>query len=159
MSKPDYVALATEIGTLVEAKNAAYGSSFAKCGDFLRILYPDGIAPAQYQDALLIVRIFDKLMRIATAKDALGESPYRDITGYGLLGAAETPPKRKWFVPDATDSSLSGARLDVLTCFVCGSEVSVNGWVDRTGRGEVRCFCSQVCFDSRGTFAKREVKP
>jgi hypothetical protein len=87
VSKPDYVALATEIGTLVEAKNAAYGSSFAKCGDFLRILYPDGIAPAQYQDALLIVRIFDKLMRIATAKDALGENPYRDIAGYGLLGA------------------------------------------------------------------------
>jgi hypothetical protein len=30
----------------------------------------------------------DKLFRIATARDALGESPYRDIAGYGLLGAA-----------------------------------------------------------------------
>jgi hypothetical protein len=96
VSKPDFVTLATEIGKLVEEKNAAYGSSFAKCGEFLRILYPDGIQPDQYHDALLIVRIFDKLMRIATAKDALGESPYRDIAGYGLLGAStssiEPPP-------------------------------------------------------------------
>ena len=78
-----------EIGELVAKKNAAYGSSFAKCGDFLRILYPDGLRPDQYQDALLLVRIFDKQMRIATAKDALGEDPYRDIAGYGILGAAE----------------------------------------------------------------------
>jgi hypothetical protein len=89
VAKPDFVTLATEIGKLVEEKNAAYGSSFAKCGEFLRILYPDGIHPHQYHDALLIVRIFDKLMRIATAKDALGENPYRDIAGYGLLGASE----------------------------------------------------------------------
>jgi hypothetical protein len=90
MHKPDYVALAQEIGKLVEEKNAAYGDSFSKCGEFLRILYPDGIQPAQYHDALLIVRIFDKLMRVATAKQALGENPYRDIAGYGLLGAGES---------------------------------------------------------------------
>jgi len=29
----------------------------------------------------------DKLFRIATDKDALGESTYRDIAGYGILGA------------------------------------------------------------------------
>lgn len=89
MANPDYVALAQQIGALVAEKNAAYGSSFSKCGEFLRLLYPDGLKPEQYRDALLIVRIFDKLMRIATAKDALGENPYRDIAGYGLLGAAE----------------------------------------------------------------------
>jgi len=77
-----------EVGKLVAEKNAAYGDSFAKCGDFLRLLYPDGIKPEQYRDALCIVRIFDKLMRIATAKDAFEESPYRDITGYGILGVA-----------------------------------------------------------------------
>jgi hypothetical protein len=27
-------------------------------------------------------------MRIATAKDALGENPYRDIAGYGILMSA-----------------------------------------------------------------------
>ena len=30
--------------------------------------------------------MIDKLFRIATRKDAFGESPYRDIAGYALLG-------------------------------------------------------------------------
>jgi hypothetical protein len=82
-----FLELGTEIGELVERKNAAYGSSFAAAGKFLAILYPDGLQPAQYDDALLLVRIFDKQMRIATDRDALGESPYLDISGYGILGA------------------------------------------------------------------------
>jgi len=84
---PNFLSVACEIGLLVREKNAAYGSSFAKCGDFLKLLYPDGMKPEQYGDALMLVRIFDKQMRIATAKDALGENPYRDIAGYGILGA------------------------------------------------------------------------
>lgn len=78
-----------QVGALVEEKNAAYGDSFAKTGEFLRILYPDGIRPDQYGDALCLVRIFDKQMRIATQKGAFGESPYRDIAGYGILGAVK----------------------------------------------------------------------
>lgn len=81
--------IAAEIGSLVAEKNAAYGASFAKCGEFLRLLYPEGIQPAQYDDALALVRIFDKQMRVATRKDAFGESPYRDIAGYGILGAVK----------------------------------------------------------------------
>lgn len=83
-----FEAIGREIGALVNEKNAAYGDSFAKCGEFLRLLYPAGIRPEQYIDALCLVRIFDKQMRIATKKDAFGESPYRDIVGYGLLGVA-----------------------------------------------------------------------
>lgn len=85
----NFKSLAVNIGEMVEAKNLAYGNSFAKSGEFLRILYPEGIRPEQYGDALLLVRIFDKCMRIATKKDAFGESPYRDIAGYGILGAAK----------------------------------------------------------------------
>ena len=84
-----YIEAAREIGTLVTEKNAAYGDSFATCGEFLRLLYPDGIQPDQYTDALAMVRIFDKQKRIATRKGAFGESPYRDIAGYGLLGAVK----------------------------------------------------------------------
>jgi hypothetical protein len=87
--------IAQQIGDLVEAKNAAYGSSFAKTSGFLGLLYPNGILPEQYADALLITRIFDKLQRIATDRDALGESPYRDIAGYGILGAALHENDRK----------------------------------------------------------------
>lgn len=78
--------IGAEIGEIVAEKNAAYGSSFAKAGEFLRLLYPNGLRPEQYADALLLVRIFDKQMRIATDRDALGESPYGDISGYGVLG-------------------------------------------------------------------------
>jgi hypothetical protein len=81
-----YERLALEIGKLVDTKQKAYGDSFSKAEEFLRILYPNGIRKHQYKDLLTIVRIFDKLMRIATDKDALGESPFSDIVGYGLLG-------------------------------------------------------------------------
>lgn len=77
--------LAADIAATVAEKNAAYGDSFAKAGDILAILYPAGIAPNQYADALAVVRVIDKLFRVATDRDALGESPWRDIAGYALL--------------------------------------------------------------------------
>jgi hypothetical protein len=83
----DLARIADEVKQVTLEKNQAYGSSFEKCGDFLRILYPEGLKPEQYEDVLLQVRLFDKQMRIATRKGAFGESPYRDIAGYGLLGA------------------------------------------------------------------------
>jgi len=82
-----YAELAAEIGELVERKNAAYGNSVEASGEFLALLYKEGLQPDQYAHALLLVRIFDKLKRIATDADALGESPYEDIAGYGILGA------------------------------------------------------------------------
>ena len=81
-------ALGREVGALVDEKNRAYGNSFAQSHEILRVLYPSGIRPEQYPDALAILRIIDKLFRIATDRDALGESPYRDVAGYGLLGAS-----------------------------------------------------------------------
>jgi hypothetical protein len=79
--------IAHGVGTLTAAKNEAYGNSYAEVGAFLCILYPLGMKPEQYTDALLLARIFDKMKRIATRKDAFGESPYRDIAGYGICGA------------------------------------------------------------------------
>lgn len=88
--------IAGELGKVVSEKNQAYGSSFEKCDQFLRLLYPMGLALDQYSDALLLVRIFDKCMRIATRKDAFGESPYRDLAGYGILGAAKDDDAAEW---------------------------------------------------------------
>lgn len=89
----DYEKVGAEIGRLVNEKQRAYGDSFGKSGDVLRILYPDGVPPDQYDDFLAVTRILDKLFRIATDKDALGENPFRDIAGYGLLGAAKAVKK------------------------------------------------------------------
>ena len=86
--------LGREVGILVDRKNRAYGNSFARSHEILRVLFPSGIRPEQYPDALAIVRIIDKLFRIATDRDALGESPYRDVAGYGLLGASRVEAAR-----------------------------------------------------------------
>lgn len=77
--------LAADIAATVAEKNAAYGDSFARSGEVMAVLYPNGIAPGQMADALAVVRVIDKLFRIATDRDALGESPWRDIAGYALL--------------------------------------------------------------------------
>lgn len=82
-----YAEMGRLLGELTQMKNTAYGDSFAKSGEILGILYPHGIRPEQYRDALAIVRVIDKLFRIATRKDAFGESPWKDIGGYGILGA------------------------------------------------------------------------
>jgi hypothetical protein len=78
--------IGTKIGKICQTKNKAYGDSFAKTGEILTKLYPNGVGPSQYGDMLAIVRILDKLFRIATRKDAFGESPFSDIAGYGILG-------------------------------------------------------------------------
>ncbi len=87
--------LGTDLGALVEKKNAAYGDSFRVSGEALRLLYPDGVPPAKLDDALLLARIWDKMKRIATDNDAFGETPYQDIAGYGLCGVALHQPKKE----------------------------------------------------------------
>ena len=88
VDKSVYEEIGTSIGRLVAEKNAAYGDSFGQSCRILEVLYPDGIQPSQYRDALAITRVVDKLFRLANKKDAFGESPWHDICGYAILGAA-----------------------------------------------------------------------
>lgn len=82
--------IAAGIGEMCTEKERQYGSSSIKCAKIMEILYPYGMPVHSYADALLIVRVLDKLSRIAQrgtdGKDLGGESPWRDIAGYGLLG-------------------------------------------------------------------------
>jgi hypothetical protein len=75
---------------LLEKKQEAYGNSVDKTPSILEVLFPDGVRPHQYRDMLLVVRILDKIGRIANRPegviDRMGESPYMDIAGYGVLG-------------------------------------------------------------------------
>ena len=84
----DYENLARDIGKLVAEKNEAYGDSFGEASKILEVLYPDGIPTSSYRDALALIRVIDKLFRLANKKDAFGESPWRDICGYAVLGVA-----------------------------------------------------------------------
>lgn len=80
-----YEELGGEIGRLVDRKNRAYGDSFARTGDVIAIMAPGGVGRVILADLLAVIRIIDKLFRIMTARDALGEDPWMDIAGYALL--------------------------------------------------------------------------
>jgi hypothetical protein len=128
-----YEALAAEIGRLVEEKQAAYGSSFTKSGEIFRVLYPNGIAPEQMDDALALVRIVDKLFRIATARDAFGESPARDIAGYALLMAARHGEES---VPCVFCGKNIENRATMVTVNGdCADRECFNRWADASGHG------------------------
>lgn len=84
-----FAELASSVANLVTTKEKAYGSAFDKAGDFLKVLYPEGVKPEQYKDMLCTVRMFDKLMRIATSYEGTEEKKidaYSDLMGYSLLG-------------------------------------------------------------------------
>ncbi|MCP3065803.1 hypothetical protein LXT21_44255 [Myxococcus sp. K38C18041901] len=95
MSSPDYAALGAAVGHLVAEKQRAYGDAFGKAGQVLALLYPDGIPRTKLDDALSVVRVVDKLFRVATDRDALGESPWRDIAGYALLASERVERQRR----------------------------------------------------------------
>ena len=80
-----YQSVGAKIGATVDEKQIAYGDSFHRSGRVLEVLYPYGIKPNDYENLLYIVRVIDKLFRLATNNDPHGESPARDIAGYSIL--------------------------------------------------------------------------
>ena len=84
-----YTQEAINLAELVTKKQIAYGDSFGRSGRIIEVLYPKGISPEQYQDALAMIRVIDKLFRIANKQYALAENPWRDIAGYALLSLVQ----------------------------------------------------------------------
>lgn len=81
-----YHAQANALADLVIDKQAQYGDSFGRSGAILQVLYPDGIPVEAYTSALTLIRVIDKLFRLAThSEDTTGENPWRDIANYALL--------------------------------------------------------------------------
>lgn len=78
--------LVSEIAIIVDKSNQAYGNSTEKSAEMMAILWPDGIPPDRMHDARVMISVLDKLSRIATDKNAFGESPWRDAAGYCVLG-------------------------------------------------------------------------
>ena len=93
MSKltPDKISdIAKNVRDIVITKNETYGDSVSKSAKLMHVLYPDGIAPSHYDDAHLIIRVLDKLSRLASA-DITKRAKYdawQDIAGYGIIGAS-----------------------------------------------------------------------
>ncbi len=83
-----FMTLATELGKLLAEKNFAYGDAFSKTTQILTLLYPQGIKVEQFKDVHVLVRMLDKMSRIAQDNDPMGESPYKDLAGYAILAQA-----------------------------------------------------------------------
>lgn len=102
----EFEKIASEVGALVTEKDKAYGNSFSKCGEILKILFPHGVMEHTFDRMLFTTRVLDKLFRIATQPDAYGESPYLDIAGYAILAEKNRRgrgnPREVWVEPNPT---------------------------------------------------------
>jgi hypothetical protein len=79
-----YETKAVKIGQLVDKKNEQYGDAINVTGQFLELLYPNGIPLSQYNNVGVLVRMWDKMKRIANGN--LGdEDAFKDLCGYALL--------------------------------------------------------------------------
>lgn len=133
--------IAEQIGLLVTEKDAAYGSAVQTAPKMLALLWPEGVPPTAYQDMTLLVRIWDKMMRIANKKDAFGESPYRDISGYGIQGAwLDEQPKpgdvRRFLERSIEICELLGAKPGEPFC-KCGHKRARHAHIDGVLRQEL----------------------
>lgn len=84
--------------SLLIEKRKAYGNAFFQSSLILKALYPKGIPLDSYNDALTIVRICDKLFRIANSQgkpDLMNEDPWQDIAGYAILALEQIKIKEK----------------------------------------------------------------
>jgi hypothetical protein len=79
-----YEDIGKKVGHLVFQKQIQYGNSFGTCHKFLELLYPYGMTPEHYPEMLTMVRVFDKLMRVAKGNQG-DENAWQDICGYALL--------------------------------------------------------------------------
>lgn len=92
-----YEAKARELGKMVDDKQKAYGNSMKTSVVVMQAFmekYRQGdnyVFPMELLEHMLIqVRIIDKQCRIFSNPqgDLMGESPYKDIMGYGLLASS-----------------------------------------------------------------------
>lgn len=89
MAEKSFRDIAVETAEILEIKNRAYGNSFNKTSEFLKLLFPDGVVDDQYCHLMYIIRVLDKIGRIANSSLLPPEEgiidAYKDINGYTTL--------------------------------------------------------------------------
>lgn len=94
----NYEAIGKNLGSLLNQKQAAYGDAFGRMEDIIKVFYPNGIQTHQYKNLLTLVRILDKMFRVANlpqnGKDLMNEDPWKDIAGYAMLALSEINDKK-----------------------------------------------------------------
>lgn len=109
--------IAAGLGDLLVEKQKQYGDSVGSTSEILRLLYPNGIRPDQYDDLQVLVRVLDKLKRIASrgpdGKDRGGENPWQDVAGYAVLALELAERRQRERIPSVGAASI--ARMDAAT--------------------------------------------
>ncbi len=82
----DWELAGRHVGRLVGEKRRQYGNALEKSAAILTLLFPGGIQPVQYVDACSMMRVLEKLSRVASG-DQGDESAWIDIAGHGLVAA------------------------------------------------------------------------
>ena len=90
MERNDVRSVASDVAVIVEEKNKEYDSAFEKVSKILFILFPNGIPTNKYHDAAILIRVLDKVCRIANTNDkGVKKDAWLDICGYALLRLSE----------------------------------------------------------------------
>jgi len=90
-----WLQMALDAAVLVDRKNRAYGDSTWASAAAMRALWPNGIAPERYEEALIMIRDMDKNNRISQGDAAaFDESPWADKIGYAMLGLRASTPRQ-----------------------------------------------------------------
>lgn len=93
-----------DIGAFTDTKQKAYGNSVDKAFELMKVFLREyrnkdntyTIPESLLKHLLLQVRIIDKQNRLFSNPDGdlMGESPYKDITGYGMIGIQMSEQKK-----------------------------------------------------------------
>ena len=90
MERSSVRSIASDVAIIVEEKNKDYGSAFQKVSEILTILFPNGIPVNKYHDVAILIRVLDKVCRIANANSKdVKKDAWLDICGYALLRLSE----------------------------------------------------------------------
>lgn len=82
----NFIERGQKIGATVEAKSKQYAGTTEVAAGMMLCLFPEGIPTEKMGSALLLVRICDKMGRIAQGDGTGDEDAWGDIAGYGLIG-------------------------------------------------------------------------
>jgi len=87
-----FLDLGNGIGELLAEKRRAYGDNFERSVRFIADLYPKGVPPEAYPQLLPLIRMLDKISRVAQiSQDRTGsfkeglKDAWRDMAGYSVL--------------------------------------------------------------------------
>lgn len=77
------------VANVLTEKNASYGDATTVTASIAKLLWSEGIPVSQLDEALVVIRMLDKLCRIAKGTKFANEDAWLDLAGYALLVLAK----------------------------------------------------------------------